>query len=372
MSDEYESDSECENEIEIEYEKKSPPVTTNYPALPHPNGKGVGFFVDKDWTVDSHQLAWENYASILTNANTKVGRKRGIRNIRWNQFFKLLVEFKKQNGHCRVTVKHDKFLGLWVLRQRMYHKNGSLREDRKQLLNSIGFDWQLHKSKWEENYQLLKEFKMKNGHCEIKEIRGALKQWIYAQRKAYKGCTLSKERIEKLKAIGIDWQLHKSKWEESYLLLVEFKMKNGHCEVKETTGALRRWLYTQRKTYKRGALSKERIEKLKAIGFDLTPHHQQQLKQKEVFQQQQQQQQKGRAFDDYCRPADDNHLPQQQQTLAFAEVAGTLKQPLSPTRVRPENVTNQSFIEMDDDNVDPNICEEFKEIATYGDPEHWV
>mmetsp|Transcript_13750 Transcript_13750/g.21454 ORF Transcript_13750/g.21454 Transcript_13750/m.21454 type:complete len:122 (-) Transcript_13750:640-1005(-) len=121
MSDEYESDSECENEIEIEYEKKSPPVTTNYPALPHPNGKGVGFFVDKDWTVDSHQLAWENYASILTNANTKVGRKRDIRDGRWCKFFKRLVEFKKQNGHCRVSVKHGKFLGLWVLRQRMFH-----------------------------------------------------------------------------------------------------------------------------------------------------------------------------------------------------------------------------------------------------------
>jgi hypothetical protein len=63
----------------------------------------------------------------------------------WERAFAALVEFKKVHGHCNVPQKsgEHKRLGKWVNTQRTQHYRGKLRADRKQLLDSIGFVWNL-------------------------------------------------------------------------------------------------------------------------------------------------------------------------------------------------------------------------------------
>ena len=77
----------------------------------------------------------------------------------WERMFAALVEFKKVHGHCNVPQKSRehksleqkrpqkageyKRLGKWVNTQRTQHHRGKLRADRKQLLDSIGFVWNL-------------------------------------------------------------------------------------------------------------------------------------------------------------------------------------------------------------------------------------
>lgn len=63
----------------------------------------------------------------------------------WQRAFAALVEFKKVHGHCNVPQKsgEHKRLGKWVNTQRTQHYRGKLRADRKQLLDSIGFVWNL-------------------------------------------------------------------------------------------------------------------------------------------------------------------------------------------------------------------------------------
>ncbi|KAL7510807.1 hypothetical protein ACHAXN_007689 [Cyclotella atomus] len=72
---------------------------------------------------------------------------------------------------------------------------------------------------------------------------------------------LSKERIEMLKEIGFEWQVKHPNWMGRYQELIDFKSTHGHCR---TFG---RWVHDQRKSFKQGNLSKERIEMLKEIGF---------------------------------------------------------------------------------------------------------
>ena len=43
--------------------------------------------------------------------------------------------------------------------------------------------------------------------------------------------TLSKERIARLDAIGFDFDPFTTQWEEKYLSLVTFKNKHDHCNV---------------------------------------------------------------------------------------------------------------------------------------------
>lgn len=63
----------------------------------------------------------------------------------WERMFDRLVEFKKLHDHCNVPQKGagDKLLGKWVNTQRTHYKRGTLREDRKQQLESIGFVWNM-------------------------------------------------------------------------------------------------------------------------------------------------------------------------------------------------------------------------------------
>jgi len=60
---------------------------------------------------------------------------------KWHKNYLHLVEFKRQNGHLQAN-KMFRSLGSWVSNQRQFHKKGLLREDRKQELNDIGFQWQ--------------------------------------------------------------------------------------------------------------------------------------------------------------------------------------------------------------------------------------
>jgi hypothetical protein len=51
----------------------------------------------------------------------------------------------------------------------------------------------------------------------------------------------------------------------------------GHCQVPRhwpDDPALATWVHVQRSRYQRGALQRDREERLTALGFELTPYHQ--------------------------------------------------------------------------------------------------
>jgi hypothetical protein len=54
-----------------------------------------------------------------------------------------LFEFKRKSGHCMVpgAYEQDKSLGQWVNTQRRNHNKNTMRPDRKELLDKIGFAW---------------------------------------------------------------------------------------------------------------------------------------------------------------------------------------------------------------------------------------
>ena len=64
--------------------------------------------------------------------------------VSWDERFQQLVEYKDQNGHCRVPAKKyepNPQLGLWVDRQRQLFKKNKLSPEQKERLEGIGFIW---------------------------------------------------------------------------------------------------------------------------------------------------------------------------------------------------------------------------------------
>mmetsp|Transcript_12810 Transcript_12810/g.20141 ORF Transcript_12810/g.20141 Transcript_12810/m.20141 type:complete len:264 (+) Transcript_12810:97-888(+) len=60
----------------------------------------------------------------------------------WNMRFNQLLDFLECTGHCRVPQRQGS-LGSWVHKQRSLFSKGFLKNDRIELLNSIGFEWNI-------------------------------------------------------------------------------------------------------------------------------------------------------------------------------------------------------------------------------------
>lgn len=76
--------------------------------------------------------------------------------------------------------------------------------------------------------------------------------------------------MTRLNEAGFAWNSIEAKWNVRYSELMLFKKETGHCRVSQKykpNPQLGEWCITQRKHFKKGWLSLERIAKLNQIGF---------------------------------------------------------------------------------------------------------
>jgi hypothetical protein len=173
------------------------------------------------------------------------------------------------------TEKKIRSIRDWIYKQRYYKRKGVLSRDKEEILNSFGFDWTKPFKGWYTMFSELKNNIEKYGNFYKKKINEELKTWIMVQRRNFKIKKISNNKIKKLKSIGIILDPQKTQWEEKLKRLIEYKNKNGHCNVPKTykNYGLGLWCFVNRKRYKKGILYKERIEKLIKIGFDFKMHN---------------------------------------------------------------------------------------------------
>jgi hypothetical protein len=155
-------------------------------------------------------------------------RKNGVttqtsrHDIKWNEMFNRLDEYKAEHGNCLVpqNYKTDGRLGRWVHYQRVefwmlkQKKSGKITQSRIDKLDSIGFEWDPQKSKWNRMFRRLVDFKTEHGHCMVpkgyKEDK-ELANWVRNQRLEYhnletnKKCRMTTERKDSLNSIGFQW-----------------------------------------------------------------------------------------------------------------------------------------------------------------------
>uniref|UniRef100_A0A7S2U955 Helicase-associated domain-containing protein n=1 Tax=Attheya septentrionalis TaxID=420275 RepID=A0A7S2U955_9STRA len=132
------------------------------------------------------------HASAAEAAAERPNEKRSRRTVSWIERFSELSEYHYKHGHSNVN-QYDRPLGTWVHRQRLNYKkirageDVSLTNEQVRLLNEIDFCWDVYEAGWRDRYLELKEYYEKHGNSDVKpSSSGALGRWVATQRWNYK------------------------------------------------------------------------------------------------------------------------------------------------------------------------------------------
>lgn len=206
---------------------------------------------------------------------------KDIKQRAWEEKFKQLKEFWKENGHAFVPVnfKENKSLGTWVASQRWLEAKGKLDPTKKKKLDQLGFIWTkntekelkaINDEKWEESFNKLKAYKEKYGTCQVSlRVDRVLQRWTCWQRKAFYEGKLPEDRMNRLNEIRFPWSIQEGYWMKMYDALLAFKKKYGHTRVPfqwKENHKLADWVY--RTKVNKDSLEIQKIELLDKIGFD--------------------------------------------------------------------------------------------------------
>lgn len=211
--------------------------------------------------------------------------------ISWDSRFNMLKQWVEENGKLPSRNAH-KENNSWLYSQRARYKKGNLSEERTEKLKSIGFNPESRgrehqEKKWLEKLNQYKSFLEDHGkepsYFANDEDEKRLYLWIMAQRAVKAGTArnrnpLSKERTDKLNAVSFGWVGRgpgSVTWHERFEEFKKYIQADGSLVLRQNIDGKRNITYTwwaaQKRAFKKGKLSAERISKLKKAG-DINLH----------------------------------------------------------------------------------------------------
>lgn len=100
---------------------------------------------------------------------------------------------------------------------------------------------------WNRKYQDLKIFYQREGHSDVPEGYRVddydLGCWLSDQKKAYRKGSLSRERVEKLEAVKVRWKRKEEDWYRAYGEIQKYLQENGWPRLEGASPEERRWYY---------------------------------------------------------------------------------------------------------------------------------
>jgi superfamily II DNA or RNA helicase len=133
----------------------------------------------------------------------------------WDLSYSALVEFVDQNNHCMVPAKlvvGEVPLGRWVTNQRVRYKKNKLSKQRIEELEKLrGWSWDARNSMWQEAFNLLEVFALREGHAVplVKHFENGflLGGWVVKQRSSFSRGQLTQDQIDRLNGLpGWSWK----------------------------------------------------------------------------------------------------------------------------------------------------------------------
>ena len=87
-------------------------------------------------------------------------------------------------------------------------------------------------------------------------------KWLGRQRKAQKKGVMDAAKQRRLEEAGVTWDVLDAQWEKRFALLVEYREREGDCDVprkhEERGVNLGKWLSRQREARNKGAMDAEK------------------------------------------------------------------------------------------------------------------
>jgi hypothetical protein len=160
-------------------------------------------------------------ALISEDETSTSGARQTYQCDQWNDRYSELVAFKSELGHCNVPYHwpSNPPLSQWVKRQRHQYKlkvegkHSNLTNDREQVLAAVGFVWDSRAANWDDRFEELYQFYLKQGHCKVtkKDPKSRpLAVWLKRQRHhcrlflaGDKLTGMTEERLGKLLEVGV-------------------------------------------------------------------------------------------------------------------------------------------------------------------------
>ena len=196
---------------------------------------------------------------------------------RWLANFHRLMIFKEVMGHTRVPARWNKNpeLSRWVHGHRS--PKSKTPDYFRRMLDAIGFEWKLRdrspNTAWDHRYAQLVAYRQRFGDCDVPAKWAedkALGSWVSTQR--LNKTMLTDAHIKKLDKLGFDWDILGNRWNQRYKELVRFHAEHGHSQVPiryQKNPSLALWVANIR--HRPQSQTKERLRKLKALGFHWEP-----------------------------------------------------------------------------------------------------
>lgn len=226
----------------------------------------------------------DEQTALLENIgiNWELG-KESVKSSAWNKQFAEAEAFFEENGHLNVSAESGtacaKRLQLWLARQRKARKSGNLAQEQIDKLDRIGMAWEAVDA-WEVGYAHAKDYAASHGDLivPIKYVCAdgyKLGNWVANQRSIRasndKRRQISSERAARLERTGMVWNMSDYVWAQAYDKALKHFQQYGNMRIargtKDADGLdLWSWINDQKKRYKQGKLSQDRVFKLAAIG----------------------------------------------------------------------------------------------------------
>ena len=163
--------------------------------------------------------------------------------MKWEEIYNLAFEYYQKNKNCLIPFKYitdntysvpNYKLGRWISIQRGNYQKGLLTKKEIAKLNKIKMIWNVREYLWNQNYLEAQKYYKSHGNLDItnryQTKNGVnLGAWISVQRRDYKQGILSADKINKLNDIGILW--NKNNWEKYYLEAQNYYKLNGNLNI---------------------------------------------------------------------------------------------------------------------------------------------
>lgn len=271
-------------------------------AVRYPPDITLGRWVGKQRT-NQHRLSTEQRSKLMALGFAfDCGSRLSLERL-WDTRFQELVEFQSIHGHCLVPLAKVE-LGEWVHNQRQRYRKKTLRPDRVQKLESIGFVWNarpccVNKSrastkediKWHEKYRELQEFVRQqqngsnnnNSSVVISLKNGAdpsLVSWMDHQRVLFSQNLLRHDRKTLLYRMGLTLLRPVDEaaglvWEKRFASLLAHQRQFGnatpHRAPKSEQQELVGWAESQTVLFRNGEIEPDRACRLLSVGFPYIP-----------------------------------------------------------------------------------------------------
>jgi superfamily II DNA or RNA helicase len=203
----------------------------------------------------------------------------------WMKWYRELEKYAREHGNPHVprTYSNTKLASwVWIQRQR---RNGSfiqkgefdrsLTQEQINLLDKLGFLWDIREDQWLEKFEKLKVFKARYGHCEIgheEDDDSDRQKWVRVQRAVFSRGNFQPERKAMLYGIGFNWdsETDNLNWRERYEQLKRHHAEHGDTDVPSQWKGdpkLAKWVGVQRRRRKNDLIDEAKIQLLDKLGF---------------------------------------------------------------------------------------------------------